>query len=202
MARYKDTLSCDDTVSRGQDTAQNSADGDHVDRVRALWAEQRPDLDTGPMALVARLGRVTNYVDHQLAAFFAEHDLTRADWDVLASLRRIGPPYRLSPTVLYRGLMRSSAGMTHRLARLEKRQLIRRIDDPDDRRGLLVVLTPRGRRLVDRLAAGHLDNERMLLAGLSAAEQDQLTELLRRLLGSLERDLPTPGVRKRSRQRN
>jgi DNA-binding MarR family transcriptional regulator len=170
--------------------------------VRELWAEQRPDLDTTPMALIARLGRVTSYVDHQLAAFFAEHDLTRADWDVLASLRRIGPPYRLSPTELYRGLMRSSAGMTHRLARLEERGLIRRIDDPDDRRGLLVVLTPRGRRLVDRLAAGHLDNERRLLTGLSAAEQDQLTGLLRQLLHRLERELPAPGARKRSRQRN
>ncbi len=194
MARSKDTL------SRDQDTHHDSAEGDHVDRVRELWARQRPDLDTTPIALVARLGRATSYIDHQLAAYFAEHDLTRADWDVLASLRRIGPPYRLSPTELYHGLMRSSGGMTHRLGRLEDRGLIRRIEDPDDGRGLLVALTPRGRGLVDRLAAGHLDNERRLLAGLSARDQERLADLLRRLLLGLERELPTPGHRVRSRK--
>ncbi|HVX43220.1 MAG TPA: MarR family transcriptional regulator, partial [Mycobacteriales bacterium] len=99
--------------------AVDFAEGDHVDRVREQWQEQLPELDTSPVAVIARLGRVVNYVDHELETFFASYGLTRTRWDILASLRRSGPPYRLSPTVLYRGLMRSSGGLTHQLKVLE-----------------------------------------------------------------------------------
>ena len=81
---------------------------DHVDRVLAQWAEVRPDLDTGPVALIARLGRATAYIDDAVNRGLAEFGLSREAWDVLASLRRSGPPFRLSPTQLYVGLMRSS----------------------------------------------------------------------------------------------
>src|SRR5215469_1618512 len=96
-----------------------SADLDHVDRVRAQWAAARPDLDTAPVAVIARLGRAAAYVDAGINAGLARFGLTREAWDVLASLRRAGPPYRLSPTQLYLALMRSSGAMTHRLAGLE-----------------------------------------------------------------------------------
>jgi DNA-binding MarR family transcriptional regulator len=121
-----------------------------------------------------------------------EFGLSRAGWDVLASLRRSGPPHRLSPTQLYVALMRTSGAMTHRLHRLERQGLIRRVPDPDDARGLLVELTGKGRVLVDRVAPLHLDNERALLEPLSQEEQQTLAELLRRLLLAYEHQQPTP----------
>jgi DNA-binding MarR family transcriptional regulator len=157
-----------------------------VDGAIAQWREQRPDLDLRPFAVIGRLGRAVAFTDQALEEFFAGHGLTRAQWDVLASLRRAGPPYRLSPTQLYRGLMRTSGTMTHRLAQLRSAGLIRRTPDPADGRGLLVELTAKGRRLVDRLAAGHLANEDRLLAGLTAAEREELERLLRKLLRHLE----------------
>ena len=123
---------------------------DHVDRVLAQRASVRPDLDTTPLALVARLGRAAAFVDAGVTATLAEFGLTRKAWDVLASLRRAGPPFRLSPTDLYVELIRSSGAMTHRLAQLEGAGLVRRVADPDDRRGLLVELTRRGLALVGR----------------------------------------------------
>jgi DNA-binding MarR family transcriptional regulator len=161
---------------------------DHVDRVRAQWARERPDLDTEPVAVIARLGRAAHYVDQGHAEFFKRHGLSRADWDVLASLRREGPPYTLSPTALYRALMRTSGAMSQRLARLEREELIERTLDPGDRRGIVVRLTDKGREVSDRIAADHLANERELLAPLSKKEQRALAALLRKLLVAYEEE--------------
>lgn len=165
---------------------------DHVDRVRAQWARVRPDLDTAPLGIVARLGRAAAHLDQSINALMAPHDLSRPFWDVLASLRRAGPPFELSPTDLYRGLMRASGTMTHRLRRLESAGLIQRVPDPLDGRGMLVRLTPRGRRLVDEIAPLHLENERQLLRALSASDLTALEDILRRLLTSLEAAHPLP----------
>jgi DNA-binding MarR family transcriptional regulator len=176
-------------ISELEDTC---AEGDHVDRVRAQWARARPDLDTWPVAVIARLGRAVAYLDAGINAAFAEYGLTRNSWDVLASLRRTGPPHRLSPTELYRALMRTSGAMTHRLAELEGSGLVTRVPNPADGRGLLVELTPDGVALVDRLAALHLANERTLLSPLDQQEQETLAGLLRKLLRDFERTRPVP----------
>jgi DNA-binding MarR family transcriptional regulator len=132
---------------------------------------------------------------------FAEHGLNRPAWDVLASLRRGGAPYRLTPTDLYRGLMRTSGTMTHTLARLERAGLIERVPDPGDGRSLLVALTRRGLALVDRVVPLHLDNERALLSPLSAHEQRQLAALLKKLLLAFEREQPVPPAGRRRKHR-
>lgn len=160
---------------------------DHVDQVRAQWQTVRPDLDTWPLGIVARVGRLAAYLDDSTNELMGHYGLARSSWDVLASLRRAGPPYELSPTELYRGLMRTSGAMTNRLRRLEHAGLIERLPDPADGRGLLVRLTPAGLHIVDELAQRHMDNEARLLAGLTPAELRSLEAILRRLLLSLER---------------
>ena len=131
------------------------------------------------------------YVDEGINEKLAEFGLTRNSWDVLASLRRSGPPYRLSPTALYLALMRTSGAMTNRLAGLERARLVKRVPDPEDGRGVLVELTRKGLALVDRVAPAHLDNERELLSVLDADEQETLSALLRKLLLDYEARQPT-----------
>jgi DNA-binding MarR family transcriptional regulator len=197
MSEHKDSIS----------EFEDNFGGDHVAHVIAQWARARPDLDTTPVAVIARLGRATAYVDAGTNARLAEFGLTRNSWDVLASLRRAGPPHRLSPTELYRSLMRSSGAMTHRLAELERAGLVERAPDPEDGRGMLVELTRKGLTLVDRVAPAHIDNERALLAGLSDDEQAALAALLSKLLREFERSEPVPppsgrgGRRRSSRSR-
>lgn len=168
---------------------------DHVDHVREQWAREWPDLDTFPVGVVARVGRLARYFDNGLEQVFAQYGLRREHWDALASLRRVGSPFRLSPTELYRGLMRSSGTMTNKLYRLEADGLIRRVPDPGDGRGLLVELTDKGRALVDEVAPAHVDNERAMLAALTPAEQQRFVDLLRKLLVSFEAEQSPPPAR-------
>lgn len=175
-----------------------------MDRVLGQWAVVNPELNTAPVAVIARLGRATAYMDAGINARLAEFGLSRAAWDVLASLRRTEPPHRLSPTQLYVALMRSSGAMTHRVDGLERSGLVKRVPDPRDARGMLVELTPEGLVLVDRIAPLHLANECRLLEPLSDEEQRILGGLLRKLLLALEQEQPTPppsgrGGRRKSR---
>jgi DNA-binding MarR family transcriptional regulator len=163
---------------------------DHVDQVLAEWRSERPKLDTTPVGVVARIGRAAALLDRGLNENFARYGLDRSSWDLLASLRRVGRPYRRTPTSLYRALMRTSGGMTHLVDRLEAVGLVERVPDPEDRRGLRVGLTGKGRALVDRVTPSHLATERRLLEALTENEQAQLAALLRKLLHSLEADQP------------
>jgi DNA-binding MarR family transcriptional regulator len=164
--------------------------GDHVDGVLAEWRKEEPRLDTSPVAVVARIGRAAALLDRGLNENFGRFGLNRTSWDALAALRRVGPPYRRSPTELYRSLMRTSGGMTHVVDRLEQAGLVERVADQEDRRGLLVGLTRKGRALVARVGPSHLDTERRLLGALTKQEQAELARLLRKLLIGLEHQFP------------
>lgn len=159
---------------------------DAVDEIVAQWREIRSDLDLKAMALVGRLGRVGGLLERAIAAGLAEHELSIADFDVLASLRRAGPPHRLNPTHFAKALMLTSGTITNRLDRLAARGLVERLDDPDDRRGTLVALTAKGKALVDAAVGDHVANEARLLGALAKTERAELDRLLRKLLASLE----------------
>ncbi len=161
---------------------------DHVDDILAQWARERPDLDAAPMGVVGRLSRLTRYMERAMEGVYAAYGLSGWGFDVLASLRRAGPPYRLTPTALYNATMVTSGAMTNRLDRLERAGLIERLPDPHDGRGNLVALTPRGREAVDAAVAAHIADENELLAPLRPEERDMLARLLRALLVSFEGD--------------
>ena len=150
------------------------------------WAHERPDLPSLPMAVLGRLSEVAERVmrDH-LNPLFADAGLQPGEFDVLATLRRSGDPYMLSPTRLYEAAMISSGGMTNRLDRLERAGLIERRPDPNDRRGKLIALTTAGRFLIDQTITRHVANEEKLLSVLTTAEQEKLNALLRKLIAGL-----------------
>jgi DNA-binding MarR family transcriptional regulator len=159
---------------------------DRIDRILAQWKRERPDLDTRPMGLVGRLQRAAAALRPRLDETHALSGLQGESFDVLASLRRAGPPYQLSPTQLYRELMLTSGAMTNRIDRLEEAALVSRRPDPNDRRGSLVRLTAKGKTVVDAAVDKHVANEANLLSSLNARDQQLLNELLRKLLLSLD----------------
>jgi DNA-binding MarR family transcriptional regulator len=159
---------------------------DHADEVVAQWHAQRPDLDPTPMATFTRLWRASRAADEALQRVFSEHDLEAGWFDVLAVLRRAGPPHRRSAGTLARDLVMTTGGMTKRLDRLQAARLITRGPDPGDRRGVLVSLTSKGVRRVDRAVEDHLANEARLLGSLSDREVRALNATLGKLLASWE----------------
>lgn len=163
---------------------------DPVDRLRTQWKAELPELETEPMAVLGRIYRIATHAGRRIEALFASLGLERGEFDVLATLRRSGPPYRLSPTQLYGSLMISSGGMTHRLDRLERAKLIARVAAETDRRSTLVELTATGRALVERAVAADMDLEKELFRGLAVADRRQLAGLLRKLLLIVEQGPP------------
>lgn len=147
------------------------------------WQRELPQLDTRAMQVVGQLGTVAQLMARDwLNPLFAEHGLQPGEFDVLATLRRSGAPYALTPTALYEAAMLSSGGMTNRIDRLETAGLIERQKHPTDRRGVLVALTRQGKELIDKLVLLHVANEQRMLAALTAREQTQLGQLLAKLL--------------------
>ena len=159
---------------------------DRADVAIEQWAHERPDLPSLPMAVLGRLSEVAERVmrDH-LNPLFTEAGLQPGEFDALATLRRSGDPYMLSPTQLYEAAMISSGGMTNRLDRLERAGLIERRPDPSDRRGKLIALTAAGRRIIDETITRHVANEEKLLSALTVAEQEKLNALLMKLIAGL-----------------
>jgi len=150
------------------------------------WKRERPDLDVSPMAVLGRLNEASSLIARdRLAPLFARFGLQAGEFDVLATLRRSGAPYALTPTALYEATMVTSGAMTNRLDRLEKAGLIVRGPHPNDRRGIVVQLTGKGLSLIDEALTAHVANEHEILAGLSDAEREMLARLLGKLIASV-----------------
>jgi len=159
---------------------------DRVDAILAQWRKERPDLDVSPMGTIGRIKRCAALLQRRLDETFASFELTGWEFDVLATLRRSGAPYRLAPTALFSALMITSGTMTHRLKGLESRGLVQRIPSEEDGRSLLVKLTPTGLALIDLAVEAHVENERRILAAMKPADLAELNARLSLLLAVLE----------------
>ncbi len=154
---------------------------DQLDRMLDQWRRERPEIDAGGMALVPRVMRLAHLYDSEMARVSRSFGLKPGWLDVLSALRRVGPPYRMSASELARSVLLSSGGMTLRIDRMEEAGLLRRHPDPSDRRGVLVELTPRGRRVIDGAIDAHLALYEELVGGaLTKSEQRTFIELMRK----------------------
>lgn len=154
---------------------------DGVDEILDQWRRERPDLDPSPIGVIGRISRLAREIELRLEAVYREHGLDPGWHDVLATLRRSGPPFRLRPTDFTTALMLTSSGTTKRLDRLERAGLVERTADPHDRRAVAISLTEQGRAVIDRVTEAHLANERDILKALPEADQQRLAALLRDL---------------------
>ena len=159
---------------------------DFTDRLLAKWGTARPDIDIASLQVTARLARIGPLLARRQEAVFDRFGLSRGEVGMLSALRTAGPPHRLSPTRLAQGLMLSSAGVTSRLDRMERRGFVLRLPDPEDRRGVIVELTEAGVEIVDAAVAANTTSDRELMEGFDRQEIETLEGLLRKFLGGLE----------------
>lgn len=172
---------------------------DHVDWIVEEWARELPGVDTTAMAIVGRVLRASRHLQRDIERSLAPFGLNMTEFNILGALRRTGAPYRLAPVALSRSLLLTSGGLTKRLDHLELHGLVERSPDPEDRRSVLVELTPSGYQLVEEAVRAHLSHEARLIAPLSPAEQESLNAILRTFLVSLA-DGPPQLTRRRARQ--
>jgi len=159
---------------------------DHVDRILDQWRRERPDLDVTAMGILGRLKRLSTHLSPEVEAVLQQNGLSSSSFDVLATLRRSGAPYRLSPGDLLATTMVTSGTMTNRIDQLEKAGLVERVVNPQDRRSVLIALTEKGFALVERTVTEHVVNQNRLVESLPADEKAMLDGLLRRLLAAFE----------------
>ncbi len=162
---------------------------DTVDQIQEQWADVRPELDSTPMGVIGRMSRASSLLDRSIRENFASFDLQPGEFDVLATLRRSGSPYKLTPGVIGDLTMVTSSAITARIDKMADKGLVKREPDPDNRRIVVVCLTRRGRELINEVIENHVAHEIELMKGLTRAEQEQLAELLRKLLVGLG-DIP------------
>jgi DNA-binding MarR family transcriptional regulator len=159
---------------------------DHVAAIIEAWRREQPHLDVSPVGVFGRISRIERFKDRALRAVYRAHRIDGGEYDVLAALRRSGPPHQLTPTKLYQSSLVTSATMTERLDRLERRKLIYRQPARDDRRSVDVKLTAQGLALFDKAHTALLTTDAELLRALTPKEQTALSDLLQRLATSLE----------------
>jgi len=157
-----------------------------VDLIVAQWARERPDLDVSPMRVFGALARANRLMEQQLDTAFVRHGLDSGSFDVLATLLRSGPPYRLTAGQLQRSAMITSSAVAQRLNRLEGRGLVARSQNVDDARATDVTLTQQGRALISAALPDHVANGHRLLQALSPQQRSDLAELLAALTTSLQ----------------
>lgn len=162
------------------------AQQDWTDALLDRFAGVRPRQDLEPYQVTARISRIALHIARSQEEAFGRYGLNRGEVGVLAALRFAGPKQQLSPTRLFKGLMLSSAGITSRLDRLERRGYVKRTRHPNDRRGVLVELTEAGRQVLQEAMSGNSAREREIVVGLSSAERRSLAGLLKKLLSTLE----------------
>ncbi|MGF1755638.1 MarR family transcriptional regulator [Vibrio makurazakiensis] len=159
---------------------------DAIDRVVEQWAKEKPELETEPMAMMGRIMRIAKYMETQVADLHKKYDMKLGEFDVLATLRRSGKPYRLTPSELIETMMLTSGAMTNRLDKLEAKGLIVRAHSKEDRRSVTVELTRDGLVLIDQMMTEHVETQKKLVKSLSASQKKNTNQLLKTWLSAYE----------------
>lgn len=157
-----------------------------IDKILQAMDDNWPECGKTVSPDLLRLLRVSHLFHHQMETLVGSHGLQQADFGVLSTLRRSPAPYSLSPTALYQSMLFSSGGLTKVLARLSQAELIDRIDNPEDKRSKLVLLTSKGKQLIESVMPTLHQRESDLLNVLSAEERQQLNSLMKRVLDKNE----------------
>ncbi|MGZ6744405.1 MAG: MarR family winged helix-turn-helix transcriptional regulator [Nocardioides sp.] len=161
-------------------------DLDHVGRIMSQWARERPDLDVSPQGIIGRLHRLAAALTDELVAVYGRFGLGEGEFDVLATLRRAGAPYELTPGELAAGTMVSSGAVTKRVDRCVEQGWVTRRVGEKDARGRVVALTAAGLDVIDRAFEAHMANEHRLVGLLPDADRRRLADLLERWGRALE----------------
>jgi DNA-binding MarR family transcriptional regulator len=177
-----------DTMAASESESKSSSEGQDLEIVLSQWRRERPEIDPSSIAVCGAIWQCGERLRRGVLSNLSQSDLDFSGFDVIMTLRRQGRGQALSPSALAKEMMLSTSAMTNRLDRLERRGLIARRRDPNDRRGLKIVLSDAGFALVDGIFASHVVTIENMLAHLKTNERDQLRDLLSKIAMPRETD--------------
>jgi DNA-binding MarR family transcriptional regulator len=152
--------------------------------------------DSQPATIVDGVVNAAAHLEPELEEALNEHGLTRPSFLVLQAL--LGAPGgSLTQRELMSHVRRTSGTMSVRLGRLERAGYVAREADPDDRRGVIVTLTDRGRERADAARPAYEAAAERLVGGLPAESREAFASGLEAWLGFFEpadRDAPRLGL--------
>lgn len=128
--------------------------------------------------LYIKLSRAADTVSARINHHLHDHGLTVSQFGVLEAIYHLGP---MSPGELCEKILRSTGNMTLVIDNLEKRDLVVRMQNPEDRRSVIVELTATGKALIETIFPAHVATVVNEVRILSAAEQVELARLCRKL---------------------
>lgn len=159
---------------------------DIVDSLVADWQRARPHTKADAIQVIGRIIWLGRQYEEAVTRMSSNPGLSYSDYDVIATLRRAGSPYELTPTELGKRVLLTSGGLTACLRRLETAGLISRRGVPEDRRRLLAKLTPKGFDLIESFVDDRFAMAEEALASLDLEQRKALETLLRRLVSPTE----------------
>ena len=171
----------------GEAPTPAAVERDGVDRIQEAWLRERPGTPVGSIGVITRVWRVARLLRDERARTMQRLDVDTATRDLLSTLRRAGPPYRMSAGEIAAASLVTRGAVSQRVARAEAQGLVRRARADGDRRRVVVELTPEGHALVERTVDELLRHEDDLLSSLDEGQRAQLADLLRIVLADLTR---------------
>jgi DNA-binding MarR family transcriptional regulator len=162
------------------------SENDLIDTLIDEWKEEQPELDASAMEVVGRILKLGKILKKRAGKALSSYNIYYTDLDVLATIRRSGNPYELTPSQLMKSVLITSGAMTALLIRLTRLELIYRSPDPKDGRIKLAGLTEKGFKLIDKAIESRFNEARESIKCLSKTEKTEFSTLLKKLLLSLD----------------
>lgn len=150
------------------------------------WSNESPELDTSGMEVVGRILYLGRILEKRASKSVEAFGIHYTDFDVLATLRRSGKPFELTPSVLMKSVVITSGAMTAALNRLLKMELVYRAPDPEDGRVKRVGLTDKGMELINKTIHLRFDEAKQAVDFLSKHEQQTLSNELKKMILGLK----------------
>lgn len=134
--------------------------------------------DPLPVAAFSELSKTANTVSTEIHKHLAEHKLTTSQFGVLEALHKLGSMYQRD---LAHEIVKTTGNITTVIDNLEKNDLVRREREAKDRRYFLVVLTPKGNKLIKKIYPSHVKQIELAMKRLTGAEQEKLLAICEKL---------------------
>lgn len=159
---------------------------DIIDNLISEWNQEQPDLDPSAMEIVGRVLRLGKLLEKSAGKALQDCNIHYTDLDVLATLRRSGKPFELTPKQLMKSVLITSGSMTALLDRLTKLDLIYRAPDENDRRIRRAGLTTKGIKTINEAIKLRFEEANNSVSILDNKEREQLSSLLKKLLSGFD----------------